>query len=353
MDAKAKTPTPTDGEEAVEPQGREAKLKKLAAFLIVLGPELASELLKGFDPRDVREISLEMAKMDLVDHKTQRKVMEEFSKLAADAVVSAAGGTQFTRQVLEKSLGSFQANEMLQSVSPSPVSKLDASVLQELDARQLFNLIKQEDPQTVAFILSYLEPSKCGEALGYLTPDMRTEVVTRIASMEPVPSDVLGKVLTALNKQIMAVRALSTKSGGLKSIADVINSMDPTMGRALMSSLDEKNPELSGSIKKILFSFEDLRKLDVMSLQRVLREVESRDLVLSLKTASEPLKVLMFSALPKRAAENIKDEIKMTGPVRIMDIEAAQERILEAMRKLEAEGQIVVGGGAGKGDVVA
>lgn len=331
---------------------RPTKIRKLAALLIVLGPDLAAEILKPFEQRDIKDIGAEMAKMEMVDLKTQRQILKEFSLIAADAVTSATGGSQFTRQVLEKSIGSFQANELLQKILPSRTPGLDVNILHQMDAPQLFNLINREDPQVVAFILSYLDPMKCGEVLNMFNSETRCDVLMRVAQLEPVPSDVLGKVLQTLGKQIGATRALSTKSGGLRSVADVINGMEPALGRSLMEALSEKNPELAASIRKMLFTFEDLRKLDIVSLQKVLREVESRDLVLVMKTASETLRQSLLSALPKRAAENIKEESKLMGSVRLLDIELAQERILEAMRKLEAENEIVVGGG-GKSEMVA
>lgn len=351
--------TPTDqaqpgaeGQAAQAPgNDRETKLQKLASFLIMMGPELASEILKGFDSRDVKEISGKMATLELVDFKTQQQLLEEFSQLAVQAATSARGGSLFTRNVLEKSLGTWQANEMLQSVSTKQVTTVDTTFLQQFDAQQLVNILKGEDPQTIALVLSYLDSLKCGDVLALLNSDLRTDVVARIASMEAVSLDVLGKVLDMLKKRAGGEHNLSSKTGGVKSVADVIGSMDPAVSRSLLSSLDEKTPELSSSIKKLLFTFEDLKKLDKLSLQKILREIESRDLSLALKTASEALQGAIFGALPKRAGDSIRDEIKFMGPVRLRDIEAAQEKIIDAMRKLEAEGEIVIGGG-GKSDVV-
>jgi flagellar motor switch protein FliG len=356
MAGPTETPAPTqpgaEGQETPAPgNDRDSKLKKLAAFLIMVGPELAAEILKGFESRDVKEISAQMAGQELVDFKTQQELMEEFSQLAVQAATSARGGTQFTKDVLEKSLGTWQANEMLQSVSSHQVSSVDTTFLQQLEAQQLVNILKGEDPQTIALVLSYLDTLKCSDVLGLLNSDLRTDVVARIASMETVSLDVLGKVLNTIKKRVGTDHSLSNKTGGIKSVADVIGNMDPALSRSLLSSLDEKSPELSSSIKKLLFTFEDLKKLDKISLQKILREVESRDLSLALKTASEALQTVIYGALPKRAAESIRDEIKFMGPVRLRDIEAAQEKIIDAMRKLEAEGEIVIGGG-GKADMM-
>jgi flagellar motor switch protein FliG len=327
------------------PQDHGAKLRKLAIFLIMIGPETASEILKNFDNRDIKQISAEMAKMDMVDYDTQQEILKEFSVIAVKSAMSLTGGFEFTRDVLEKSLGSIQANEIIRGVNPMSVSSLDTSALQTLESQDLYALIKGEEPQTMAFILSYVHPMKCAEVLSLLDAEVRADIVARIATMEPIPVDVLAKVLDALKKRMNVGGSTSLKPGGVQSIADAIKNMDNSLSRSLIATLDETNPELSAQIKKILFVFEDFKKFDKMSLQKVLREVESKDLGLALKVASEQLQLKIFSALPKRAAEAIKDEIKFMGAVRLREIEAAQERIIEAMRKLEAQGEISSDGG--------
>ncbi len=336
---------------AAPQQDRGSKIKKLAMFLIMVGPDLASEILKSFDSMDIKELTTEMSRVSIIDFKTQQEVLGEFSQLAVQAATSVTGGTQMMKQILEKSLGAYQASEMLQNIAPSKQISVDATFLQDLDAKRLYNLLKSEDTQTVAFVLSYVDAVKCGQILGLFTPEARSEIITRIAMLEPIPSEVLSKVLMTIKSKVGSSTAPAVKSGGLQSVGDVIKNMDNESSRALLSALEQKDPELTSSLKKILFTFEDLKKLDQMSLQKVLREVESKDLALSLKTASEALQQSIFSALPKRAAEGIRDEIKFMGPVRLKDIEAAQDRIIEAMRKLEGQGEIDVSGG-GKSDMV-
>jgi len=350
------TPAPAAAEpekkEAAPAQDRGSKLKKLAMFLIMVGPDLASEILKTFDNFEIKEISSEMAKLGIIDFKMQQDVLSEFSDLAVRAATSVSGGSQLTKQVLEKSVGLYQASEFLQNIAPAKASSVDATLLDEMDSGQLYNLLKAEDTQTAAFVLSYVEAVKCGQILGLFPAEVRSEIVARIATMEPIPSEVLNKVLTAIKSRVNTSRAPAVKSGGLQSIGNVIKNMDNEISRELLSALEQKDPELTSLLKKILFTFEDLKKLDTMSLQKVLREVESKDLALAMKTASEGLQNQIFAALPKRAAEGIKDEIKFMGPVRLKDIEGAQERIIEAMRKLESQGEIDTSGG-GKSDMVA
>jgi len=322
------------------------KVRKLATFLIMIGPDVAADILKLFDTRDVKAISAEMAKMDIVDYDTQQEILKEFSVLAMKSAMSLSGGFNFTRDILERALGSLQANEIIRGVNPMSASSLDTSALQTLESQDLYTLIKGEEPQTIAFVLSYVHAVKCAEVLTFMEAEARADIVARIATMEPIPVDVLAKVLEALKKRMNVGGSSALRPGGVNSIADAIKNMDNTVSRALITSLEESNPELAASIKKILFIFEDFKKFDKMSLQKVLREVESKDLALALKVASEPLQLKIFSALPKRAAESIKDEIKFMGAVRFREIEAAQERVIEAMRKLEAQGEITADGGA-------
>lgn len=323
-----------------------AKLRKLATFLIMIGPDVASEILKLFDTRDIKAISGEMAKMDIVDYDTQQEILKEFSVIALKSAMSLSGGFNFTREILERSLGSLAANEIIRGVNPMSASALDTSALQTLESQDLYTLIKGEEPQTIAFILSYVHSVKCAEVLSLMEADLRADIVQRIATMEPIPVDVLAKVLEALKKRMNVGSSSALKPGGVNNVAEAIKNLDNTVSRALITSIEESNPELASAIKKILFVFEDFKKFDKMSLQKVLREVESKDLALALKVASEPLQIKIFAALPKRAAESIKDEIKFMGAVRFREIEAAQERIIEAMRKLEAQGEISSDGGA-------
>lgn len=332
-------------------EDRSDKIKKLAAFLIMLGPDLAAEILKQFEDTDIVAISSEMAKIETVDFTTQTQIIEEFARIALDASVAISGGARYTQQVLEKSIGAFRAYELVQRIAPKRQTTANAEMLREFDPQHLFNLLKSENTQTIAFVLSYVDPSKCAETLALFRSDVREEVVERIATMEPTSLDVVGEVLETLKHQSGSTRTRSTLSGGLQSIADVINKMDTTLSKSLLGALDERNPELSKSIKKILFVFEDLKRLDALSLQKVLREVESKDLAIALKTASEGLQQAIYSALPKRAADNIKEEIKFMGPVRLREIEAAQDQIIEAMRKLEGQGEIVISG-SGKADIL-
>jgi flagellar motor switch protein FliG len=331
------------------------KVQKLATLLIILGPEGASQVLKHLDEHELEAISTEMAKISMIPQELQKDILREFSGLAVDASASILGGVDYTRHVLEKSLGVFRASDIVGRVSPTrtPVAAMQPII--EMDPRQIFNLIKNEQHQTIALIASYLPSAKTSELLTLLRAEARDQVVERLATLAPTPIEVVERVVEVLNLKAggRQTRALS-QTGGVKSAADILNSMDKNLSKSLLVTIEERNPELGQAIRQKMFIFEDLAMLDVASLQKILRDVDMRELAVSLKTASEKLKKALLGCMSKRAAEALNEEINFMGALKLKDIESAQQRIIEAVRRLEAEGEVdLSGGGGSKDEVVA
>jgi flagellar motor switch protein FliG len=211
----------------------------------------------------------------------------------------------------------------------------------DMDPRHIFNLIRDEQPQTIAFIVSYLSPEKAAQLFLLLRPEQRDKIIERLATLAPTPVEVAERVVDVLNAKlgIKQTRALS-QTGGVTPAADILNAMDKTISRALLTSIEERNPELCQSIRKKMFTFEDLLQLNSQAVQRIMRETDMRDLALSLKKASDPLKKLLLSNISRRGAEAVQEEMSMLGSVKLRDVEAAQFRIIDAVRKLESEGEI-------------
>jgi flagellar motor switch protein FliG len=320
------------------------KLQKLAALLVVLGHELALKILNEFDEREVEEITTEMAKITFVPVGLQHALLKEFSPLTIEAVTAAHGGPEYAREILEKALGTFKANEIMSRVAPTrPPKSVDTTPLRELQPRQIMNFLRRESAQTWALILSYLEPAACAEVLSQSTPEMRTDIVERIAMMEPVNAEVMGKVIAFIKSRLQLRGQMETaRSGGTKILAQILNNLDDQASQQVLATLDERNPELSRAIKKLLFIFDDLADLDKASLQKVLRDVEMHDLAIALKTASDRVKTAIFSSMTKRAVESLQEEIQFMQPLRLKQIEEAQDKILDVVRTLEANGDIVV-----------
>ncbi|MEM9400108.1 MAG: flagellar motor switch protein FliG [Verrucomicrobiota bacterium] len=346
-----------DMQETIGPDGKTLeevladmnKKQKLASLLVVLGPEIASEMLADFEEKEVEEVTTEMTKIEFVPLPLQRVLLSEFSDITMSAITSAVGGPSFAKEVLEKSYGSFKANEVISRVAPNKVKSIDTAQLRDITPAQLVSLLRREQIQTWALVLSYLPPGRCAEVLGMINPEQRTDIVERIATMEPTTSEVAQKVLELIQERLNSRgRKDVTTSGGTKILAEILNELNDTTSKQILTSLEERNPELSRSIKKQLFIFEDIGELDQSSLAKIMREVDFHVLAVALKTASDGFKSKLLGCLTKRAYEMINEEIQYMPPVRLSDVEDAQEQIIEIVRKLESSGEIVLsrkGGG--------
>jgi len=324
--------------------GKMTKVQKLAALMVILGPESAAQLMRHFDEHELDAVSGEMAKLTFVSHELQQQILQEFSDVAVEASTGIRGGVELTQSALEKSVGLFRASNIIGRVAPmrTPVAAMQQIV--EMEPRQIYNLIKQEQPQTIALVLSYLAPDKASQLVPMLRNEVRDQVIERLATMAPTPIEVVERVVEVINRKLGGkhTRALN-QTGGLKTTADLLNALDKNLSKALLVTLEERNPELGGAIRQKMFTIEALAMLDPASVQKVLREVEMHDLAVALKTASDKLKSLLLACISKRAAETVNEEISFMGPLKLRDIEAAQTRIIDAVRRLEADGEIDLG----------
>lgn len=317
------------------------KTQKLAALLVMLGSDSASVILKSFHPREIEAISREMARFNLITRDQQQDILAEFSEVAVAASTSVSAGVDVTRNMLERALGSFKASDVLGRVvtARAPLGAMQA--IADMDPRHIFNLIRDEQTQAITFVISHLSPEKGAQVLNLLRPEQRDQVIERLATLAPTPVEVGERVVEVLNAKlgVKQTRALS-QTGGVTTAADVLNAMDKTVSRTLLTTLEERNPDLSQAIRKKMFTFEDLLLLDGTAIQRIMREIDTRDLTIALKKASEPLKKLLLSNISRRAAETVQEELAFLGHVKPRDVEAAQFRIIDSVRKLETEGEI-------------
>jgi flagellar motor switch protein FliG len=328
---------------------RMTKIQKLACLLVILGPESAAGVMKEMEDAEIETVCAEMVKIPMLPQEVQSAVLREFTGVAVEASTSVLGGVDFARNSLEKCVGLYKATDIIGRVAPvrPPVGAMQ--VIADMEPRQLVNLIKNEQPQTIALIISYLKPDKVGGVISQLRGEQRDAVLERMATLAPTPVEVVESVVAVLNRRLgnRQVKAMN-QTGGVKTTADVLNSMDKNLSKSLLVSLEERNPELGAAIRQKMFTFEDLSLLDTAALQKILREVEMRDLAVALKTSSDVLKTALLSCLSKRAAETVNEEIGFMGPLKLRDIEAAQTRIIEVVRRLEGDGEIDLGGGGGE-----
>jgi flagellar motor switch protein FliG len=283
-----------------------------------------------------------MSRFNLITRELQEEILKEFSDVAVAASTSVSAGMEATRSTLEKAVGSFKASDILARVIPARGTAGGAmQVIADMDPRHIFNLVRDEQVQAITFIISHLSSEKAAQLLNLLREEQREQVIERLATLAPTPVEVAEKVVDVLNAKlgIKQTRALS-QTGGVTNAADILNIMDKTVSRAMLTNIEERNPDLSMAIRKKMFTFEDLLLLPPPAIQRIMREIEMRDLSLALKKVSEPLKKLLLSNVSRRAAESVQEELAFLGHVKLRDVEAAQFRIIESVRKLETEGEI-------------
>ena len=316
--------------------------QKLAAFLVVMGEDAAAEIVKNFDDNERELVCAEMANLPLLDSNQQGAVLQEFTEMAVEARSGISGSVDFTRAVLEKSVGLFKAAEIIGRVGTARTSVATMQQIIDLDATSISNLIKEEDPQTIALVLSYLSSAKGSEVLMSLPERQREIVVEKLATLESTPIEVvetLGEVLSAKVGEKVS-RALN-QTGGEKSAAAVLNAMSKEDRKKLLDNIDERQPDLVRSIRMKMFTFDDLQTLDVKTMQKIMREVDAGQLAIALKAATTTLRDAMLGALSKRAAENVNEEIEgLPDNLSMRAIEAAQNSIIDVVRQLETEGEI-------------
>lgn len=329
------------------------RVQKLAILLVILGPETAAQVLKNLDEHEVEAVSMEMSKQGLISQQLQLAILKEFGQVAIEASTSVRGGVDYAQATLEKAVGAFRASNVINRISPSRPPAGAMEKLMELDAREIFNLVKIEQPQTIALITSYLPSEKASRLLGMLRGEQRDLVVERLATLSPTPIEVVEKIVAVLAQRLGGkhTRALN-QSGGIKCAADLLNAMDKNSSKEILGSIEEKNPELGLSIRKKMFTFEDLALIDIGGLQKIMREVDIRDLAVALKTASEQLRKTLLSAISRRAAETVLEEMSFLGSLKLKEIEAAQMRIIDVVRRLESEGELELENAGESSDVV-
>lgn len=317
--------------------------QKLAVLLCMLGPDSAAQILKHFSEREMEAIITEMGKLELISYELQNQVLREFAEVAVQASTSVAGGEEIVRLTLEKAVGQQRAASIVNrnGNGTEPVSNEILRPIIEADPRELFNAIKSEHPQTMALLTSHLPPEPASAFLNQCPPELRDQIVERLAMLQPTPIEVIEQIATIISRKlgVKASRAI-TETGGVKSAAALLNASDRTMSKTVLTSIEERNPDLSKSIRAKMFTFEDMIRLDNAALQKVMREVDTRDLAVALKKCSFPVKTAMLGAISKRAAETVKEEIGFLGNLKAKEIEAAQTRIVDIVRRLEGEGEI-------------
>lgn len=326
--------------------------KKAAIFLLGLGTELSANVFKHLSEDEMESLTLEIAAIRTVDNSVKELVANEFYELFQARGYLLNGGIDYAKSILEKAIGSEKANELLNKLTVSlQVRPFDFA--RKTDPSQLLSFIQNEHPQTIALVMAYLTPDQASMILSALSPEKQVDVAKRIAMMDRTSPDVVREIERVLEKKISSLANQDfTTAGGLETIVEVLNRVDRNTEKTIMDVFERQDPELAEEVKKRMFVFEDIILLDDRSIQRVLREVDQKDLGLSLKSSSEEVSSKVFRNMSKRAADSLKEDIEFMGPVRLRDVEESQQKIVAIIRKLEETGEIIVARGGGDEVVV-
>jgi len=316
--------------------------QKAAIFLVTIGSEISSEIFKYLREDEIETLTFEIARLETIDAEQKDAILNEFQELMQASQFISTGGIDYARELLEKSLGSQKAIDIINRLTSSlQVRPFD--FIRRTDPAHLLNFIQQEHPQTIALILAYLEPNKASVILQNLQNDVQSDVARRIATMDRTSPEVLREVERVLEKKLSSLSSEDyTAAGGVESIVEILNLVDRASEKQIIEALEDEDPELAEEIKKRMFVFEDIVMLDDRAIQKVMREVDSQELAKALKSVDSEVQDKIFKNMSKRAASMLKEDMEYMGPVRLKDVEEAQQKIVSIIRHLEDTGEIVV-----------
>ncbi len=325
--------------------------QKAAVLMIALDVESAAHIFKLLDQSEIERLTVDISNMQGVHSTVINKVMEEFEQLTLAQEYIVKGGIDYAQSVLEKALGSVKAGEIIEKVKELTTVK-GFSIFKKAEPRQLANFLQKEHPQTIALILSHLASELAAEVLEAFSEELRADVAFRITTLGRVAPSLVGEIETVVDEVAdEVINENSTLTGGARAMAAILNKVGVVQAKFLMNALEQRDPQVAAEVKRLMFMFEDMLYIDDRSVQRILREVDKKDLTLALKIADEKLKQKIYSNMSERATDMIKEELQFMGPVRLRDVEAAQTRIIEVIRQLEENEEIVVGGRGSPEDV--
>ncbi len=326
-----------------EYSGRE----KAAMLLISLGPEKSAEIFKHLKEEEIEQLTLEIANIRTVSPEEKEKVLEEFYQICLAQEFIVEGGIGYAKEILEKALGTQKALDIINKLTVS-LQVRPFEFVRKADPSQLLNFIQKEHPQTIALILAYLKPQQASVVLAALPQDKQADVARRIATMDRTSPEVIKEVERILEKNLSSlVNEDFTAAGGVQAIVNILNTVDRGTEKYIMETLEVEDTDLAEEIRRRMFIFEDILTLDNRSIQRFLRDVENNQLAIALKGTTDEVQKVIYANMSKRLSEMIREDIEFMGPVRLKDVEEAQQKIVNIIRKLEDAGEIVISRGGG------
>ena len=327
--------------------------QKAAILLAALGPERASAILGTLREEEVDQMTLDLSGLGSVDSELKAEVLDEFHQMAQAQQFVTQGGIDYAKDLLEKSFGSERAFEIINRLQSS-LQEVPFQFLSKADPSQISSFIQEEHPQTISLILAHLDPSVSSIILSALPQETQSEVLMRVATMDRTAPEIVREVERVLERKMAAVFSQGfTFAGGVKDVAEILNRVERTTEKTIMADLEERDPELADEIARLMFTFDDIVYVDDSGIQKVLREIESKDLALALKASNEEVAEKVYRNMSERARAMIQEEIEFMGPTRLKNVEEAQQKIVGVIRRLEEAGELVISGrGAEGGDEI-
>ncbi|MGB4598922.1 MAG: flagellar motor switch protein FliG [Trichlorobacter sp.] len=317
---------------------------KAAILLLYLGAEVTAKVYEHMEDEEIKKISKSMAHLGHVPRHTIVQVVDDFNEVISPESGIFAQGEEFVRKILEKALGPAKAEILMEELQASTYGDL-VDILAAMDSKSIANFLSQEHPQTIAVILAKLKSKQTSEIISFLPQELQAEVVLRIADVEQVSPEILQEIDDVMRRELKSMGGVQRyKVGGIEKVVDMFNHFDRSKEKQILEKLDVLSPPLAEVIRKHLFTFEDVFALDDRSIQSVMREVSNDTLTLAMKTSTDDVKNKIFKNISSRAAEMIKEDLEVMGPVRLSDVEKAQSEIIKIVRKMEEEGKIVLAG---------
>jgi flagellar motor switch protein FliG len=321
--------------------------RKAAIFLAALGADVSAKIFRSLEEEEIESLSTELSQLPDIDEGLTSSVLKEFFEMALTQQYITSGGLSYATEILEKALGRARAAEILTRLQAASQPPRFAGV-KKADPNQLATVLRREHPQTVALVLANLEAETGAAILAGLPAEIRSEVVLRVATLDKTSPEIVKQIEQVLEKQVSGGFASGVSYGsGTETVAEVLNRVDPTTQKEILERLDDASPDLAEKIRALMFTFEDLVSVDDRGLQRIIQEIEQKDLVLALKAASEEIAGKIFKNMSERTSTIVKQEMEFMGPVRVRDVEEAQRRIVGVARRLEEAGEIIVARGGG------
>ncbi len=327
--------------------------KKAAILLLALGEDAAADVMKNLEEAEIQQVGYYMSRFTDVSPEELDIVLEEFyrNSVMADEGVNISSSPDFVKNALTKALGADRAKELSDNLGAGEEEE-GLEALRYAEPIMISNYIRTEHPQTIALILSYLKNAEQSSAvLRDLPESLQADILYRMAVIESIPPGVISEMNEVLTEEMKTAGSMATSVGGVEPVAEILNSVDKATETRILSSIEETNPDLAEQIRELMFTFEDMALIDAKQMQLVMKDVDQADMVLALKTASDAVKELIFGSMSSRAAEMVREDLENLGPAKLSDVEAAQQKIIKVVKKLEEAGTITIAG-AGGGDLV-